>query len=321
MNTLKKRFSRFIIFILLLFLVDHIIGSVLKKFYETSNHLEIAKIRYTMDSTYQDILIFGSSRAEHHYDPKIISEYTGLSAYNCGIGGQGIVFSYIQIHETLNRYKPKLIILDISPNILLDPLSQQKLSILRPYYLKDTLIEKILTNGILIEKLKFISYIYPYNGTIFNTLSSLIYYHPDSTHGYLAIKGRIDTTALKTINLTCCHAGALLNNQKIYLKKIISECKKSDVPVLLIVSPIYNTSIAEKNIIADLNTFSKSFSIIFVDYSGNFDSSKRIEFFKDNLHLNKSGSLIFSLKISERINTIERISCEKLLPKKLENKK
>ena len=123
-KVMHSKISRILIFLLIVIIADRLIGFSLQKLYQNSNDLGIAKIRYTIDSTWQDVLIFGSSRAQHHYIPDTITSLTGLSTYNCGIGGQGLAFSFIQIHETLKRYKPKLIVLDLSPNIILDPLSE-----------------------------------------------------------------------------------------------------------------------------------------------------------------------------------------------------
>lgn len=55
-----KRIFRFCIFIMALVITDQISGIVLKKLYKVTKSSTISKIRYTIDSTNQDILIFGS---------------------------------------------------------------------------------------------------------------------------------------------------------------------------------------------------------------------------------------------------------------------
>jgi hypothetical protein len=162
MKGLKREILKIALFVAFIILADKFTGKVLERIYITSNDLVISKIRYSLSKTSEEILIFGSSRAEHHYIPDTISKSTGQTAYNCGLGGQGLTFSLIQISETLKRYKPNIIMLDVSPNILLDKDSDQKLKILGPYYHDIALIRKFLNNGSSYEKLKYASSVYPF---------------------------------------------------------------------------------------------------------------------------------------------------------------
>lgn len=132
---MKKQILYSLIFLLFTFAADRIIGISLQALFSETRHRESAKIRYTLDSTYQDILIFGSSRAQQHYIPDTIFKNTGFSVYNCGIGGQGIPFSYIQIHETLKRYSPKIIILDIWPNLMRIKVFDNKINVTNQFHL------------------------------------------------------------------------------------------------------------------------------------------------------------------------------------------
>ena len=66
-----------------------------------------------------DILVFGSSRAQHHFDPRIISRFTNKSAYNIGLDGTGIdlqaawFFTYLRHNQ-----KPEFLILSLDiPNL------------------------------------------------------------------------------------------------------------------------------------------------------------------------------------------------------------
>lgn len=57
----------------------------------------------------------GSSRASHHYVPEIISEKLGMSCFNAGQDGNGIILQYGRWKMLSERYTPKLIIYDINP--------------------------------------------------------------------------------------------------------------------------------------------------------------------------------------------------------------
>lgn len=49
---------------------------------------------FISDEVDANILIFGSSRAAHHYVPSILSDSLGMSCYNCGLDGNGIIYGY-----------------------------------------------------------------------------------------------------------------------------------------------------------------------------------------------------------------------------------
>ena len=106
--------------------------------YRKSHDITISKIRYTFH-TEEDILILGSSRAQHHYNPETLVKGTDLTAYNGGLGDQP-AFSLVQLSETVSRYKPKAVILDVTPDFRYDHDSNPRLKILGPYFRADTLV-------------------------------------------------------------------------------------------------------------------------------------------------------------------------------------
>lgn len=82
-----------------------------------------------------DVLVFGSSRAKFHYNADLMSDSLGLSAYNCGASGQGIILSYGRLLMMKKRYQPKVIIYEVTPEFdLLKDDNQKYLSFLRTHY-------------------------------------------------------------------------------------------------------------------------------------------------------------------------------------------
>ena len=59
----------------------------------------------------KDILIFGSSRAMVHINPKILYEITGESSFNLGFNGQRLPLIKYRLEESLNYSKPRNVIL------------------------------------------------------------------------------------------------------------------------------------------------------------------------------------------------------------------
>lgn len=298
MKQLKREALKITLFVLLILLADKFIGKALEKIYQTSNDLAISKIRYTLKETGEDILIFGSSRAQHHYIPDTISEITGHTAYNCGLGGQGLSFSLIQISETLKRYSPQIIIFDVSPNILLDRNSDQKLKILGPYYHNNDLIRGMLNQNSKFERLKYVSSIYPYNGLLYSLILGLVYSPDVNSKGYTPISGVMDADLISGENLENNYE--ILAKNMEYLEEITNTCQKNKVDLWLLISPIYKITQGDLEIIKDLGIFAKQQCVHLLDFSKNILFSNRL-LFKDNLHLNTSGAKIYSRIVGDSI--------------------
>jgi len=264
---MKSVFLKIIVFVLLIVLFDRIIGKTCEVLYNHSQYKTYAKLRFTLNETSQDILILGSSRAMNQFDPQVFERNMGLSTYNCGFGGQGLQFSYIQLSETVKRYKPKLVVLDVSPNILLDPESHDKLKILLPYYKKDTLIFNALTYHHKVEKIKLLSAIYPYNSTIGSLLRGYFKRDIDTLKGFEPIVSTLDTFGLyNKVNSQYPNAEIPIDKY-LYLQQIISLCDKNDLKLIVVVCPIYQRNSNLDEMTEQIRKVCTAFNdLIFIDY-------------------------------------------------------
>lgn len=300
---MRIKIFQFFAFVLIIISLDLILGKVLKKIYFKKPSYTNAKIAYTIDSASQAILIYGSSRAQHHYIPDTITKYTKLSCYNCGIGGQGLVFSYIQVSEMLKRHRPKVIILDISPNILLDSNSIEKLRILMPYYERGDQIQNIFNSLSYFERFKYYSFIYPYNGSILSIISSFVYHKKELNKGFIPLLGKLNQKSI-SVNDTRC---AKINNIQLnYLDSIQKICKDGNVTLIFMVSPIYKKTYSDSTILSQIGNISKNYKNYFLDYSSDSLFYRNSNLFKDNLHLNVDGAALYSKIISNDLFLISR---------------
>jgi len=301
----NNKIYRILIFFGLLIMSDFIIGVTLKVLYNRTNDYSVSKLRYTLDSLNHNILIFGSSRAQHHYNSKIISKETGKTTFNCGFNGQGTEFSYMQMTEIFKRFKPQLVVLDISPNILTDPESDNKLKFISPYFRRDEVIYEGLTKNRLQEKVKFLSGIYPYNSTIFSVIRGCIKEKPDSLEGYLPIFGAIDTTRIKYRTDKLFDGKKIDEKDFIHLEMSLKLCCEKTIPVLVVIGPVYYTSPDFKFMIQQIEEFCQKYdSVGFINLSEDSDFSGNEKLFKDNVHLNTEGANYFSIEIAHSISGI-----------------
>jgi hypothetical protein len=292
---MKFKLLKIFIFIVLLIAADKAIGFICGKLYHQSNDFSIAKLRHTLNSANEDVLILGSSRTEYHFIPSIVTDSTGLSVYNCGIGGADLLFSRIQLNETLKRHRPKYIIVESSPSSFFIPNADNNRKMLLPFYKKDTLIYNTLTNNNPSEQIKFLSSIYPYNSIIASLLKSVFKSNTDSLNGFLPASGIIDTSGLTSALNQSFSTSSLPTEKFNYLGRLIEVCAVNNIKVIVISAPIYLANDNHDRMAGQLKAFCEQYTnLVYFDYSKYEKTYKQIDLFKDNSHLNYEGAKVFS---------------------------
>lgn len=308
-KTMKKGFIKVLIFVIIIIVSDKSIGGICKKLYEKSNDFGIFKLRYTLNSANEDILVFGSSRAEYHFIPAIIKEKTGLSVYNCGIGGADLLFSRIQLTEALKRSLPKYIVVEASPSSFFIPNAKEARKMLLPFYDRDTLIYSALGGDNLFGKVKYFSSIYPYNSTIASLVKGAIKSNSDSASGYLPAVGIIDTNGLSAKVNMAYGPIEMPSENFTYLGQIIEDCKLQGIRVFVVSSPVYQLNSKHDGMVKQIEIFCSPFSNVnYLDYSKHESIYGKTNLFKDNTHLNAEGAIVFSEIFAARLRELMNIA-------------
>ena len=166
-NKIKKKnipgfLLKVFLFFSIIFLLDFSTGSLLKYLYFHQNSGWLYRSSYAIDSTQAEIVIFGSSTANHHYNPDIFEKRMGMSTFNAGKDGQAIFYHYAILKGMLKRYSPRIVILDFNVGEFeKDQRSYDRISSLLPYYENHPEIRSIILLKSPYEKYKLISKIYP----------------------------------------------------------------------------------------------------------------------------------------------------------------
>lgn len=293
------------IFILIVTFFDFAFGSVLRYFYFKQESGPQYRTTYSIEKNNADLLIFGSSRASHHYKPDIFEKKIKLSYYNTGRDGNFIFYYYAVLKCILKRYKPKIIVLDISRDeFLKNTLSYERISFLLPYYDKYPEIRPIIELKSPYEKIKLRSSIYPYNSSIFTIIAGNSEFNKNrkkDIKGYIPIFKSFKTSTIKQKNI-----GLEIDNIKVKIfEEFIKDCVNSNIKLFIVCSPYYfsknlsnpynheSINIAQKIAIKN--------NIMFFDYSNDLEISRSKEFFSDPEHLNNKGADVFSNKITDSI--------------------
>ena len=133
---MKKFLIKIGIFFSFVLIFDVLSGKVFSFLVDHAKGGDNKRNNYICNEVKEDILIFGSSRALHHYNPIIISDSLKMSCYNCGQNGNGAILNYGRYQLICQRYHPKVLIYDVLADfdLLVGEDSHKYLGWIRAYY-------------------------------------------------------------------------------------------------------------------------------------------------------------------------------------------
>ena len=309
--------SRLLLFCIALIVTDRILGFAFKQVYFHQRIGQFSQTTYAIDSSRQDIMIFGSSRAVRDYSSPMIAKGSGLSCYNSGRDGMMIPYSSAVEQVTLERHKPKLIILDIAPRELSkDNSKYEKLSILLPYCSEHREFLSYVDKISPFEPLKLFSKTYPYNSSLFILGMNALF--PKSvkkdSSGYLPLDDSMTKAEMNDYQSAMQARAAKTRLKKevaeekaiTYYRQFLDRAKNDNVKTLVIIAPtilkdpfyLDNQSV-EKRLIVDM---AREYpNVIFLDFSSDPRFNYHPEKFADMFHLNKQGSEEYSNILAQYI--------------------
>jgi hypothetical protein len=289
---------------------DFFIGRTLRYFYFKQTAGLQYRTTYSMDSTTANILILGSSRANHHYVPEIFEKRLGMSFYNTGRDGNSILYNYAILKVVLRRYTPEIVILDFRPDdFFYSPISYDRLSSLLPYYSDHPEIRSIISLRGPYEKVKLFSAIYPYNSLLtsigIGNLNLNKERKPDNK-GYVALHGKMNETDIGPFQN---NTGSIDTNKIKALDSISILCYKMGIKLFLCYSPFYYHT-KETKIDTILQDISNKFNFKYLNFSNNPFFLSHPYLFRDKSHLNSEGALLYSNIVIDSVLLNLRISSQ-----------
>lgn len=260
-----------------------------------------------------ELVIYGSSRAWRHIDPKIIENKTGISSYNLGIDGHNFWLQHLR-HKTFleENTKPKYIILSVDIWSLKKGNELYNAEQFLPYMLFDKDIFDYTNSykgfSIADYYLPLIRYIGNKNAVVESLENSFSFkkLKLKRKKGYQGWN-KVWNTDFSEVKKKMKFFEAIPDPVLISLfDDFLSECAKKDIKVVLVYTPEYfegqNFVKNRKEIISLFEGFSDKNNIPFLDYSSNSICTKK-EFFYNASHLNKKGAEAFtSLLVNDLID-------------------
>ena len=295
---MKSFFLKVFLFFACVVVMDILFGKVFLYLRAHAKGGSTANCEYIANSANEDIIILGSSRATHHYIPQIIEDSLGVTCYNCGEEGNGIVLAYGRLIMLTNRYKPQLVIYELTPSYDYEKTESNSkyLGYLRPYY------EVNGIRGIFddfddeLSSLKMNSSMYRNTGKLLpNLVDNII--KRDNQKGFAPLYGRM---SIISRNSSAKNKNEVDSLKLSYMERMIVDARRNHIPLIFMVSPCYNTD----NYYIDLEpalSLCEKYGISLYNYIDYKPISDHLDYFQDEEHLNVDGAIAYTNIIIEEV--------------------
>lgn len=294
---MRKFITKLLLFLSLVLLVDFVVGSFGEYMVSHSTKGSSYQVRYISNDISDSILILGSSRAVHHYVPSIITEKTGMSCYNVGHDGSGIIYNYGIFSVITSTHKPRYVIYDICPKYdLFKDDNSRYLANLKLYYGHPN-IRKLFEDINWKESIKMTSNMYKYNSRLLELFSDYRgnTVKKENLRGYLPKFNTMSYVAKPNPDFIYEHE---TDEQKLkYLEMLIDECDSLKINLIFVVSPCYKYS--NDDLLKPIKAIAKSKHISFVNHFSDTYISTDSTWWADGVHLNDNGAKKWTLFLTE----------------------
>ncbi len=255
---------------------------------------------YIAKQTSEDLLMMGSSRMHHHYVTEIVEDSLHMSAYNCGVDGNGIILSYGYLLMITERYKPKMIIYDISGFDMYGDDNKRYIDLLKEYYREPGIID-ILTSIDKKERVKLLSSLYRYNSKFIPFLKDYFNSSSSGLKGYVPINRAIQgpPTGVFVNDNTFIPDSMKLS----YVRKFVEKCQEESIRLIFCSSPFYGKT-PESTYNDPIKDICIEKNIPFLDFSEDREINGDYRYYSDAVHLNEKGSILFTRKLVTAIKNL-----------------
>jgi hypothetical protein len=287
-NLLRIVFKLFL-FVIIILAMDMVLSIILSNSFFHGQGKN-TRINYTLKQR-RDIVIFGASRAYHHYIPPIIEEETGYTVYNAGEDSKNATYELALLELILQGYTPKIIVYEISD---FSRNFDRGNTELYPFYYKNQNVRSILLERDRYARIRFMIHLYAYNQKLYRLLVDAFIKSKPDHDGYSPLYGIIRKEEIsksikeQSMNQEPKLDTITLNN----FIKLIKVCKTHNIKLVFVESPLYFGESAKFYDIAD--SLARTNDIPFFKYYKDSHFLHNDRLFKDAGHLNNDGAILFS---------------------------
>lgn len=295
---MRKYLLKIALFFVIVVVVDLFFGKICDYLRDNTRGGFSGNINYICEKIDEDIIMMGSSRMRHHYVPQVFEDSLGMSCYNAGIDGNGIILSYGFLEMILQRHIPKLVIYDVTNFDMYDSDNTKFLGSLKPYYDK-SVIPTIFEDVQWSEQYKMKSNLYRYNSNLlgligdnFHPLQSFDkgYWPSHKVMDYEPVFKKVDEWPVDELKLR-------------YVEKFIDLAHRYDVMLVLVASPTwFGDKLMGYN--SPVEQICEKKGVTFFDYFYEPNCCISKQYWSDASHLNDEGAILFSKMIVTELKAL-----------------
>ncbi|MEO8720794.1 MAG: hypothetical protein ABI372_06785 [Ginsengibacter sp.] len=292
---------KIVVLFFIVFLLDFTVGTLLRKLYFSQESGKLYRTTYALEKTTSDLLIFGSSTANHEYCPQIFEKRLHISAYNAGRDGSSIFYQYAILQGVLKRYTPKIILLNFDlDEFKKNHLSYDRMSSLLPYYETHPEIQSTVKLRSPTENIKLLSKTYPFNSLLFSILVGNADFNKTRRkdfQGFIPLKNVIQ----KPLDSGYYNKSELDTNKIRVFNLFVRDCIDANVKLYIVCSPLFFKLENSEEFLHLAQNIAKKNGIEFYNFMNDTSIINHPYYFSDVSHMNEVGATFFSNILVDKI--------------------
>lgn len=295
---MKKFLIKIALFFAIVAIVDLGYGKVGDYLRDHAKGGMAAKVHYICEECNDDIIMMGSSRMQHHYVPQVFEDSLGMTCYNAGMDGNGILLSYGFLEMMLERFHPKRIIYDVSSFDMYTDDNTKYLDYMKPYYWNEhESVAGIFRDVDGMERWKMLSSLYRYNSKLFQMIGDNMHPLSNLEKGYSPLYRTMDYDPPMPSGEAKREEDCLKIQ---YLRKFIVKAQENDVELVFVASPTWH-GLHKTSFNIPILSLCDELNVDFMDcyYDSIICSSH--EYWSDGTHMNDNGAKAFSVELVSRL--------------------
>lgn len=266
----------------------------------------VSKSYYAFHKVNTDVVVVGSSRAETTYDCEILMDsLPGLTFYNCGGDGQGLLYCNTLINSIFDRYSPHCIVWDVSI-AQIGGEDYENMSLIFPYYKENNYVKTIVDD---LEGANFKYSIlfnsYRYNATAARILRAYFLPNNDgSVLGFLPRKSADNSRTLVPKDFVIADDEPLNNKRLGYVSATLKRAQSVGCKIVIVVSPMYNDFNQDNKYARKWKEICDQYDAVFIDDSHLDGFVHNNKYAYDRVHVNYEGAEVFSRVFAHQLSSV-----------------
>lgn len=255
-----------------------------------------------------EILVLGSSRAQLHVVPSVLTEKLGMTTYNAGLKGQDFLYAVMLYDLWRRRHPPpKVLVLTIDIESLISRETEVNTAhLMAPYMDESALVREILYSDGPFKRFIYWSHTYRFNGNVLSLANHAFRRPPHDYDGFIVAPGALnpatDTGVLNALDQDRTALQMALtpfSPRKLkYLRALAEETFRNGTRLYLLHTPIFRQDEAAHRAWVDKlqATLAEMPGVQFVDLCVSTlpEPFARPEFYRNLNHLNRAGAEIMT---------------------------